>query len=358
MATPSGHYQQDVEQCLIRSDPAQLAALAHLDTLYQEITDSLSVPWYRRWQRREMPRGLYLWGGVGTGKTLVMDFFHRALPDGVAWRIHFHRFMQWVHERRRAHGDRREPLDLIAQELARKHQVLCLDEFAVTDITDAMILYGLLRALFAERVILVTTSNIPVGDLYKSGLQRDRFLPAIELLRKHTTELHVDSGNDYRMAFLRQDSIYHTPLGADADAVIANAFRNLAGAHEPSKSHIDIGGREVPVVATGSGVVWFEFSALCEANRSRMDYIEISRRFHTIILANVPVMSDERKDPVRRLVELVDELYDRGVNLILSAAAPPDALYAGKRLEEPFRRTVSRLQEMSSEEYLARPHLP
>ena len=332
--------------------------MAHLDALHQAITEALAVPWYRRWQRRDTPRGLYLRGGVGTGKTLVMDFFHRALPDGVAWRVHFHRFMQWVHERRRAHGDQREPLALIASEIAQRHQVLCLDEFAVTDITDAMILYGLLGALFAERVILVTTSNTPVDDLYRSGLQRDRFLPAIELLKRHAEELLVDSGNDYRMAFLRQDTIYHTPLGPHADTMIGDAFRNLAGAHGTGTDRIDIGGREVTVVAEDSGVVWFEFEVLCGGHRSRMDYIEIARRFHTVILANVPVMSDERKDPVRRLVELVDELYDRGVNLILSAAAAPDALYAGKRLEEPFRRTVSRLQEMSSEAYLARPHLP
>ncbi len=358
MATPSGLYQQDVEQCLIKSDQAQLAAMEHLDQLYHEITDMDSVPWYKRWQRRDAPRGLYLWGGVGTGKTLVMDFFYRTLPGGIAWRIHFHRFMQWVHDRRKAHGDQQNPLDLVAAELSRKHRVLCLDEFAVTDITDAMILYGLLKSLFAERVVLVTTSNIPIADLYRKGLQRDRFLPAIELLQQNTLELHVDSGNDYRMAFLQQDSIYHTPLGAQAATEIADAFAHLAGAHERSKDNIEIAGRNIPVVATGSGVVWFEFTVLCEGNRSKLDYIEIARRFHTVILANVPLLDNEKNDPARRFIELIDELYDRGVNLILSAAAEPDSLYTGKRLEEPFRRTVSRLHEMSSMEYLARPHIP
>ena len=358
MASPSGLYHQDVEQCLIKSDPAQVEALSHLDSLHRAIEELMATPWYRRWQRRPVPTGLYLWGGVGTGKTLVMDFFHRALPDGVAWRIHFHRFMQWVHERRSIHGDRQNPLELIATELSGKHRVLCLDEFAVTDITDAMILYGLLKSLFAENVVLVTTSNIPLNELYRGGLQRDRFLPAIELLREYTREVRVDSGNDYRMAFLKQDSIYHVPLGPETDAEIAAAFSHLAGAHERNMKTIDIAGREVSVIATGSGVVWFEFSELCEGNRSKVDYIEIARQFHTLFLTNVPVLDDAQNDPARRLVELVDELYDRGVNLILSAAALPDDLYIGKKLSASFRRTVSRLHEMSSAEYLARPHLP
>lgn len=358
MATPSGLYQQDVEQCLIKSDPAQVAAMAHLDRLYHEITDMASVPWYKRWQRREAPKGLYLWGGVGTGKTLVMDFFHRTLPGGVAWRVHFHRFMLWVHQRRKAHGDRQNPLDLVAADISARHRVLCLDEFAVTDITDAMILYGLLKSLFAERVVLVTTSNIPTAELYRKGLQRDRFLPAITLLQENTQELHVDGGNDYRMAFLQQDSIYHTPLNEETEVEISEAFEHLAGVHERSKASIELAGREVPVVATGSGVAWFEFAVLCEGNRSKLDYIEIARRFHTVILANVPVLDNEKNDPARRFMELIDELYDRGVNLILSAATEPDTLYTGNRLAEPFRRTVSRLHEMSSTDYLARPHLP
>ena len=357
MATPSGLYRQDLEHGLIKSDPAQLEALTHLDTLHLSISDMLSTPWYRRWQRPQAPPGLYLWGGVGTGKTLVMDFFHRALPDGVAWRIHFHRFMQWVHDRRRAHGDQQNPLDLIAVDLSARHRVLCLDEFAVTDITDAMILYGLLKSLFAEHVVLVTTSNIPPNQLYLGGLQRDRFLPAIDLLRENTREVHVDSGNDYRMAYLQQDSIYHYPLGPETDAEISAAFGHLAGAHRRHTDSVEIAGREIPVVATGSGVVWFEFAELCEGNRSKVDYIEIARQFHTVFLTNVTTMDDNSNDPARRLMELVDELYDRGVNLIISAAALPEKLYAGKRLADPFRRTVSRLHEMSSADYLARPHL-
>ncbi len=358
MASPSGLYQQDVEECLIRSDPSQKAAMGWLDTLQQEIIGMLATPWYRRWQHRGIPKGLYLWGGVGTGKTLVMDFFYRSLPDGVAWRVHFHHFLQWVHERRQSHGDRREPLHLVGTELAKKYQVLCLDEFSVTDITDAMILYGLLRALFRQRVILVTTSNIPMQDLYRDGLQRDRFLPAVRLLEQHSLPIHVDSGHDYRMAYLQESAIYYTPLGKDADAMIEDTFRNLVGMHEPNDHQIVVGGRKVPVVATGSGVVWFEFAVLCRGHRSRSDYVQIARRFHTVLLANVPILDNDQNDPARRLMELIDVLYDRGVNLILSAAVLPDALYTGKRLTEPFRRAVSRLHEMSSREYLAKPHLP
>ncbi len=357
MATPSGLYQQYIGQCLIRSDPAQLEALQHLDALHRDILDLRSVPWYRRWQRRERLRGLYLWGGVGTGKTLVMNFFYRALPDGMAWRIHFHRFMQWVHQRRQSLGERQDPLHQVATELAARYPVLCLDEFVVTDITDAMILYGLLQTLFAEGVVLVTTSNTPVSELYRSGLQRDRFLPAIQLLERHTLLLPVDRGHDYRMAFLQESSVYHSRLGPETDTAIRNTFRNLAGIHESGQDHIQIASRNIPVVATGAGVVWFDFPVLCEGNRSRSDYVEIGRQFHTLLLTNIPVLDNSQNDPARRLIELVDVLYDQAVNLILSAAAPPDALYTGKRLADPFRRTVSRLHEMSSAEYLAKPHL-
>ena len=221
-----------------------------------------------------------------------------------------------------------------------------------------MILYGLLDALFDDGVTLVTTSNIAQTELYKNGLQRDRFLPAIKLLQNHTEEVRVDSGNDYRMAYLRDDSIYHYPLDHASEQALADCFSQLAGHHEDSKSSIDINGREVQVVATGSGVAWFEFEILCEGHRSRMDYIELSKRFHTLILANVPELNDFRKDASRRLIELVDELYDRGVNLIISAATSAESLYSGKSLSQPFKRTVSRLQEMASLEYIARPHLP
>ena len=356
--TPSTSYQAEVSADKIREDASQTNALIHFDRLHKEILDSLNRSWFQKLKSSPVPKGLYLWGGVGTGKTLLMDIFFSTLPEGVARRIHFHRFMQFVHDRKNQIRDQQNPLQIIAGNIARKHRVLCLDEFAVTDITDAMILYGLLEALFDDGVALVTTSNIPQADLYKNGLQRERFLPAIRLLQTHTEEILVDSGNDYRMAYLQEDSIYHSPLDQSSSEAMASCFKQLAGHHEDSKSSIEINGREVPVVATGSGVVWFEFEVLCEGHRSKMDYIELSKRFHTLLLANVPQLDDFRKDATRRLIELVDELYDRGVNLIISAAVGTNSLYQGNSLLQPFSRTVSRLNEMASLEYLARPHLP
>jgi len=357
-SAPSALYQAEVDAGNISADAAQLAALTELDNLFDALFADNKAGWFSRFRSPAAPTGLYLWGGVGTGKTLLMDMFFRALPAGMARRVHFHRFMQWVHDERQQIRDRQNPLSIIVEKLATRHRVLCLDEFAVTDITDAMILHGLLKALFGNGMTLITTSNIPRRDLYKDGLQRDRFQAAIELLEAHTTEIHVDSGNDYRTAFLKDDSIYHTPNDEEADRALAACFQRLSALQEESKNQIEIHGRKVEVVATGSGVVWFEFEVLCEGHRSKMDYIELSKRFHTLILANIPVLDDDRRDATRRLIELVDELYDRGVNLIVSAAAEPDWLYRGSKLAAPFERTISRFREMSSSEYLGRPHLP
>ncbi len=356
--TPTQLYQAEIDAGEIEADQAQLQALSHFDRLHHEINSLLDQSWFQRIRSKQVPNGLYLWGGVGTGKTLLMDMFYQTLPDGSARRIHFHRFMQSVHEHKNDIKDQQNPLKIIAAELARKHKVLCLDEFAVTDITDAMLLHGLLEALFSCGVVLITTSNIEQHNLYKNGLQRDRFLPAINLLQNHTIEIHVDNGNDYRMAYLQDDSIYHSPLDTTAAHALADCFRKLAGHFESSKTSIVVSGRKVPVVATGSGVAWFEFEGLCTGNRSKMDYIELSKRFHTLIMANIPILDDMQVDATRRFIELIDELYDRGVNLLVSAATGPDSLYIGSKLAHPFRRTISRLQEMSSAEFLARPHLP
>ena len=355
---PSDLYQQQIQAGAIQSDAAQAAALVHFDQVHQQVLQAENRSWLQRLRSQKPPKGLYLRGGVGTGKTLLMDMFYRSLPECLGKRIHFHRFMQSVHEQKSAIKDQQRPLKIIAESLTKKHRVLCLDEFAVTDITDAMILYGLLDALFSSGITLITTSNIPQVDLYKGQLQRDRFLPAIELLKIHTLEIEVDSGNDYRMAYLQNDSIYHQPLNDAAEQAMETCFENLAGMFDESKTAIKIGGRDVAVIATGSGVVWFEFSILCQGNRSKVDYIELSKRFHTLLLSKVPVLDDMENDATRRFIELIDELYDRGVNLILSAAATPESLYTGARLAMPFQRTVSRLQEMSSTEYLSRPHLP
>ncbi len=365
MTLPSSLYQNMVVNNEISIDQGQVRALKLLDQLHTELiaksTQADKKSWWKKLiaEKAVTPsRGVYLYGGVGTGKTLLMDLFYKSLPGRLAKRVHFHRFMQSVHEEKAAIKDQQRPLDIIAETLSKKHIVICLDEFAVTDITDAMLLYGLLDALFKRGVSLVTTSNIEQVRLYENGLQRARFLPAIGLLQKHTTELEVDSGNDYRMAFLQSESLYHTPLGTEANDALRSSFSHLGGADDESKASILLSGREVDVVATGSGIVWFTFAILCQTNRSKIDYIELSKRFHTLILADIPILSENDNDATRRLIELVDELYDRGVNLIISAAALPENLYQGKRLAPPFERTISRLQEMTSEEYLARPHLP
>lgn len=355
---PSAIYQNEIDAGHITADPGQQSALVNFDALHQALTTPTSRGWFARLRPAPAEKGLYLWGGVGTGKTLLMDIFYRSLPHGMARRIHFHRFMQWVHDQRKQIGDRRNPLQIIVGDLAKKYRVLCLDEFAVTDITDAMILHGLLEAMFDNRMTLVTTSNTPQQDLYKDGLQRDRFQAAIRLLQTHTRQLHIDSGNDYRTAYLQDDSIYHTPVNGGTEQALEACFQRLSGLDKESKTKIEINDRQIDVVGTGSGVAWFEFTSLCETNRSKMDYIELSKRFHTLILANIPVLDDTRRDAARRLIELVDELYDRGVNLIVSAEAGPRDLYTGKKLVAAYDRTASRFQEMSSGEYLGRPHLP
>ncbi|MGI9311065.1 MAG: cell division protein ZapE, partial [bacterium] len=312
--------------------------------------------------RSSRDRGVYLWGGVGTGKTMLMDLFHRSLPDATAKRAHYHRFMQSVHDAKERIRDRPDPLSVIAAQLAQRHRVLCLDEFAVSDIADAMILSGLLHHLFDLGVILVTTSNTRPDDLYAGGLQRQRFLPAIESLNARTRVIQVDSGHDHRMDRLDLDALYHVPHDRRAARALRDGFARLErgpdAVADEGERVFELAGREVAAVAVGCGTAWFKFDALCGDGRSKLDYIELSKRFHTVILADIPAFDAESDDAARRLIELIDELYDRGVNLIASAARPPAQLYRGVRLAQPFARTASRLREMASRAYLARPHRP
>jgi len=348
--SPLARYQRRVSDGEFRADRAQLAALRHLGALRHVLLHGA-----RWWQRRGRPRGMYLWGGVGTGKTALMDMFYHSLPRGMAKRIHYHRFMQSVHDAKRELRARQNPLAHIAGQLAARRRVLCLDEFAVSDITDAMILSGLLRQLFAHGVSLVTTSNLHPDQLYPGGLQRDRFVPAIELIKARTRVLRVDGGGDYRLGHLMLDALYHVPHDAAAMRALRRRFTLLEGG--AGGGQLTLAGREVEALALGRGTLWCSFDALCSTNRSKVDYIELSKRFHTLILSGIPALDADMEDAARRLIELIDELYDRGVNLIASAACAPEELYCGKRLKQPFARTASRLREMSSREYLARPHL-
>ncbi len=358
--SPLEIYQAEIALGTLVPDRGQFKVVRRLDSLYRQL---LSPAGKRRWYQRFVNRGnrafkgYYLWGGVGTGKTMVMDIFYQALPGGFAKRTHFHTFMQGILERKNEIRDRQDPLAVIVKEYASDIKVLCLDEFSVTDIADAMILSGLLHHLFRRNMVLVTTSNTRPDDLYRDGLQRARFLPAIELLKTHTHPLNVDGGTDYRMAYLQDRAIFHTPLGDGADTALKDCFSGLVGKNRDNNRTVTIAGREIEIVAMGLGVIWFDFHILCQTHRSKLDYIEIAKQFHTVLLSNIPPLGNDQNDAARRFIELIDEFYDRNVNFVVSSAQPPDRIYTGKRLAEPFKRTASRLNEMSSEHYLSRPHL-
>ena len=307
---------------------------------------------------REPERGLYLWGGVGRGKTWLMDMFFHSLPFPEARRRHFHRFMHDVHEQLKEFQNRESPLDLVAADIARDTRVLCFDEFFVTDIADAMILAGLFEGLFKRGVTLVATSNVPPKDLYKDGLQRQRFLPAIDLIERHVEVVNVDGATDYRLRQLTQAGTYLLSSAPDTPRRLEALFAELTHHGASSGGSIEIEGRDIPVIRQSSSAVWFDFPAICAGPRSQNDYIEIAREYQSVIVSDVPIFDSLRENEARRFIALVDELYDRSVNLIVSAAASPAELYRGERLTFPFERTVSRLIEMQSEDYLAREHRP
>jgi cell division protein ZapE len=348
-----------------QSDPAQLAAVARLERLRCELLSRRSASgWFSRLRRRlrpgpdlNAPRGVYLWGAVGRGKTWLMDLFFDSLGPTPRRRSHFHHWMRDIHAGLAAIRLRQEPLQVIARRMARRAQVWCLDELYVNDIADAMLLGTLFEALLAQGVTLVVTSNLPPAGLYRDGLQRARFLPAIALLERHLDVLQVDAGSDYRLRQLRQAPIYLAAGDPATPGTLAALFAALAGGHAEASRHIVVNGRKCEAERRAGGVVAFTFSTLCAAARSAADYAELAQDFHTVFLSAIPVLTEAQDDAARRLISLVDEFYDRGVKLIVSAAAAPGELYHGERLAFEFRRTVSRLIEMQSEEYLARPHL-
>ena len=304
-------------------------------------------------------RGLYLWGGVGRGKTFLVDEFFAALPFAEKRREHFHRFMQDVHARLRRHRNRRSPLNDVAQDIAAKARLLAIDEFAVGDVADAMILGAFLKALFHRGVTLVATSNLPPRELYRGGLQRERFLPAIALLEKHCRVMELDAGVDYRLRQLERATLWHGSAAADAEARMAQEFDRLSDGSGRRDVKVQVEGRAVRARRESEDVVWFDFRELCDGPRSAADYIEIARCYHTVFLSGVPVMGATDDDAARRFVTLVDELYDRGVKLAVSAASDaPEGLYRGERLAFEFRRAASRLHEMQGHGYLAKPHRP
>lgn len=359
--TPRQRYEADLARAGFVADAAQAHAVDALQRVYDDLLQS--PPKHGLFQRlsgaqRVWPRvpGLYLWGGVGRGKTYLMDAFYEALPFSRKRRTHFHRFMLEVHERRNRFPDEQDPLVHVADGIADATRVLCFDEFFVADIADAMILGRLFEALFRRGVTLIATSNVPPDGLYKDGLQRDQFLPAIERLKKNCGVLNVDGGTDYRLRSLHAAALWIVTADDGADATLGRQFDALATHGVQDGGSLDINGRDIPVRRRSAGVVWFDFAALCEGPRGAADYIEIGRTHDTVIVSGVPALDSHRDDAARRFMTLVDEFYDRGVKLVVAAATSPDALYTGKRLGFEFERTRSRLQEMQSQEYLAAPH--
>ena len=367
MITPLQRYERDLLHEEFHADSAQANAVAHTQALFDALLEdeqnnngliaSLKNKLINTNSSEPTIKGLYFWGGVGRGKTYLIDCFYDCLPIENKWRIHFHRFMQRVHQELKLLDNVQDPLELVADNLAADLRVLCLDEFHVTDITDAMLLAGLLQALFNRGVILVTTSNEKPDLLYDGGLQRERFLPAIQLLKDHTQVINVDSGKDYRLEYLDQAKIYHSPLDANAQTMLEKNFAHLSPDIGDENVLLEIEGREIMTQRCGDGVVWFDFLDLCDGPRGPADYIEIGRCYQTILLGNIPTMGELDNDKAKRFMTMVDEFYDRNVKLIITAEVEPEDLYSGKALAQGFKRTISRLQEMRTHDYLAKPHL-
>lgn len=337
------------------SDPAQLRAVDALErcaTEWAAFKVRRSNAFKKLINRPDTPRGVYMYGGVGRGKSFLMDCFYNAVPIKRKTRLHFHEFMREVHRELRDLQGTVNPLDELGKRIAKRYKLICFDEFHVADITDAMILHRLLTALFDNGVGFVTTSNFKPDDLYPGGMHRDRIFPAIALLNAHLEVLSVDNGTDYRRRTLEQVNLYHTPLGPQADAEMTDAFNRLAESHDDNPV-LQIESRQIQARRKAGGLVWFDFKTLCGGPRSQNDYLEIATQFHTVLLSGVPAMPIRMASEARRFTWLIDVLYDRRVKLIMSAEVRPEALYKEGPLAHEFPRTVSRLNEMQSAEFLA-----
>jgi cell division protein ZapE len=351
-------YEVEIAARGYRSDPAQLRAVEALDRCareWGEFKEQRSNAFKKLINRPEIPRGVYMCGGVGRGKSFLMECFYRAVPIVRKTRLHFHEFMREVHRELAELQGTVNPLDELGERMARRYRLICFDEFHVADITDAMILQRLLEALFDNGVGFVTTSNFKPDGLYPDGLHRDRILPAIALLKHRLEVIAVDGGIDYRRRAMEQVELYHTPLGPEADLLMNQAFTRVAESHDEAPI-LHIEARDIHARRKAGGVVWFDFRTLCGGPRSQNDYLEIAAQFHTVLLSDVPQMPLRMASEARRFTWLVDVLYDRRVKLVMSAQVAPAALYLEGPLAHEFSRTVSRLHEMQSAEFLALEH--
>ncbi len=362
-------YQSSIECGELHADPHQKKIMLQLQRIYNNVlspapagTVSHFSKLFSRTNTRQQPsllqKGLYLWGGVGRGKTHLVDYFYKLLPDKQKLRLHFHRFMQLVHEELQTLDGVSDPLQKVSKNIADKARILCLDEMHVNDITDAMLLGKLFQHLFEQGVVLVTTSNYPPDQLYRNGLQRERFLPAISLLEQHTTVMEMGGQLDYRSKTLEENGLYHLSSGEFSEQRLEKYFHKLSGVElHQDRTEILINKRHIPVKMWADGVVWFDFDKICISPRSASDYAEIAAFFHTVIISDIPVMDSSMDDAARRFINMIDIFYDSHVNLVVSAAAEPQAIYLSDKLAFEFQRTSSRLKEMQSEEYITAEHM-
>lgn len=371
--SPLSRYQQALDAGEYQADEVQRRAVTQLDRIYQALLQKPAASAPAGGLRGKFSRllgkggdtapqrpvqGLYMWGGVGRGKTWLMDMFFHSLPGDRKMRLHFHRFMLRVHEELTELQGRENPLEIVADGFKAETDVLCFDEFFVSDITDAMLLATLLQALFARGIMLVATSNIPPDDLYRNGLQRARFLPAIDLINEYCDVMNVDAGIDYRLRTLTQAHLYLTPLNDQTRETLDRMFVKLAGKAGEDAPVLQINHRPLQAIRSVDGVLAVDFHTLCEEARSQLDYIALSRLYHSVILYNVRVMGPLKENTARRFLALVDEFYERHIKLVIGAEASMFEIYQGVQLKFEFQRCLSRLQEMQSEEYLKLPHLP
>ena len=332
-------------------DPSQLQAWQELNDLKSKLAAKSFLPWM-------VPniKGIYLWGGVGRGKTYLLDLFFEQLPEKKKLRLHFYRFMQQVHQHLQEFSKQSDPLELVAKQFAKQARVICFDEFMVHDIADAMLLGSLLQFLLENKVTLVMTSNLRPDNLYANGLQRSQFLPAIDLLNDNLQVINVDHGIDYRMQMLRQFDLYHYPNEKSAEDKLKDFFVQLVPTGISYNIAIKINQRLIKTMAVADDIIWFDFQEICQGYYSAVDYIEIACCYHTVLISNIPQMTEAMDDAARRFINLIDTLYDHKVKLLVTAEVAPGQLYLGGNLAFEFKRTVSRLLEMQAEEYLSVAH--
>ena len=362
--TPLEKYQDILKNSEFNEDAGQKRVVQALDDLHCSIINHLAQNQSALFRLKSLifrPKtvtGIYLWGGVGRGKTWLMDMFYETLPIKNKYRLHFHRFIREIHEQLDQYKGQKNPLNLIARQFAKKYRLLCLDEFHVSDITDAMILYGLLKALTQHGVTFVITSNLEPDELYKDGLQRERFIPAIKLIKSNNTIVQITNGTDHRLNTIQSSELYYQPLSTENQDKLESHFLKLCPCTPKTNTTLEINHRSLPVYKLADDVIWLIFEHIFNSPRAVADYIELAKLFHTVFISDIPVLTERNEDKTRRFIQLLDEFYDRNVKVIISAATTPELLYQGKNQQFEFERTISRLEEMKSINYLKKPHKP